>query len=157
MSWCSIKTLSWVRSLELLGRTFVSKRRSERSRRWGSGGEIYEGELIWKLNWRRVAEYWWWVMVSKHWLEVEPMECNGEAQERKQRWILVTGGAGYIGTHTVLQLLMEGYCVVIIDNLDNSCEEALHRVRKLAGEFGENLKFVKVYSLAVQLRFVVRL
>uniref|UniRef100_A0A7I4CSP6 UDP-glucose 4-epimerase n=1 Tax=Physcomitrium patens TaxID=3218 RepID=A0A7I4CSP6_PHYPA len=82
-------------------------------------------------------------MVSKHWLEVEPMECNGEAQERKQRWILVTGGAGYIGTHTVLQLLMEGYCVVIIDNLDNSCEEALHRVRKLAGEFGENLKFVK--------------
>ncbi|XP_024382054.1 UDP-glucose 4-epimerase GEPI48 [Physcomitrium patens] len=80
-------------------------------------------------------------MGSNHWLEVESMESNGKAQERKQRWILVTGGAGYIGAHTVLQLLVEGYSVLIIDNLDNSCEEAVHRVRKLAGECGENLKF----------------
>ena len=58
--------------------------------------------------------------------------------------ILVTGGAGYIGSHTTLQLLLEGYLVVIIDNLDNSCEEAVIRVQKLAGIFGQNLTFFKV-------------
>lgn len=58
--------------------------------------------------------------------------------------ILVTGGAGYIGSHTTLQLLLEGYLVVIIDNLDNSCEEAVIRVQKLAGSFGQNLTFFKV-------------
>lgn len=75
--------------------------------------------------------------------ELEVAMSDGQEQGRK--WILVTGGAGYIGSHTVLQLLNEGYCVVIIDNLDNSCEEAVNRVRKLAGEFGANLKFYKVF------------
>lgn len=69
--------------------------------------------------------------------------ARSDGQEQGCKWILVTGGAGYIGSHTVLQLLNEGYCVVIIDNLDNSCEEAVNRVRKLAGEFGANLKFYK--------------
>ncbi|KAF8413325.1 hypothetical protein HHK36_001304 [Tetracentron sinense] len=55
--------------------------------------------------------------------------------------ILVTGGAGYIGTHTVLQLLLGGFKVVIIDNLDNSSEIAIKRVTELAGEFGKNLVF----------------
>ncbi|KAG0582175.1 hypothetical protein M758_3G038100 [Ceratodon purpureus] len=69
---------------------------------------------------------------------------NGTVQpQERRRWILVTGGAGYIGSHTVLQLLLERYGVVVIDNLDNSCEEAVRRVRKLAGEFGENLEFFK--------------
>ncbi|PSS09796.1 Bifunctional UDP-glucose 4-epimerase and UDP-xylose 4-epimerase [Actinidia chinensis var. chinensis] len=56
--------------------------------------------------------------------------------------ILVTGGAGFIGTHTVLQLLKEGSRVSIIDNLDNSVEEAVHRVRDLAGpDLSKNLEF----------------
>lgn len=46
--------------------------------------------------------------------------------------------------------------MVIIDNLDNSCEEAVHRVRELAGVFGENLKFLKVCRLALALFFVCR-
>jgi UDP-glucose 4-epimerase len=47
--------------------------------------------------------------------------------------ILVTGGAGYIGSHTALELLNEGHDVVVIDNLVNSHPEALDRVQALAG------------------------
>lgn len=48
--------------------------------------------------------------------------------------ILITGGAGYIGSHTALELLKEGYEVVVYDNLCNSSEESLHRVEKLTGK-----------------------
>ncbi len=47
--------------------------------------------------------------------------------------ILVTGGAGYIGSHTVLELLQAGHDVVVIDNLSNSNQESLRRVAQLAG------------------------
>ena len=48
--------------------------------------------------------------------------------------ILVTGGAGYIGSHTCLELLNQGHEVVVVDNLCNSCEEALNRVKELTGK-----------------------
>lgn len=48
--------------------------------------------------------------------------------------ILVTGGAGYIGSHTCVELLNAGYDVVVVDNLYNSCEEALERVKKITGK-----------------------
>jgi len=48
--------------------------------------------------------------------------------------ILVTGGAGYIGSHTCLELLNAGYDVVVVDNLDNSSEESLRRVQELTGK-----------------------
>jgi UDP-glucose 4-epimerase len=48
--------------------------------------------------------------------------------------ILVTGGAGYIGTHTVVELLKAGQEVVIVDNLSNSSIEALARVRAITGK-----------------------
>ncbi|KAL0907131.1 hypothetical protein M5K25_025675 [Dendrobium thyrsiflorum] len=57
--------------------------------------------------------------------------------------ILVTGGAGYIGSHTVLQLLQEGFSVVVVDNLDNSSEVAVKRVEELSGDAGKNLVFHK--------------
>jgi UDP-glucose 4-epimerase len=60
------------------------------------------------------------------------------------RTILVTGGAGYIGSHTVLQLLQQGFRVVVVDNLDNASEVALLRVAELSGHNGSNLVFHKV-------------
>ena len=48
--------------------------------------------------------------------------------------ILVTGGAGYIGSYTVVELQNEGYDVVVIDNLSNSCEKSLERVEKITGK-----------------------
>jgi UDP-glucose 4-epimerase len=51
--------------------------------------------------------------------------------------VLVTGGAGYIGSHTVVELLNAGYDVVVVDNLDNSCEESLTRVGQLCGREAE--------------------
>ncbi|MCF2948451.1 UDP-glucose 4-epimerase GalE [Paraglaciecola aquimarina] len=48
--------------------------------------------------------------------------------------ILVTGGAGYIGSHTVLQLLESGNQVIVLDNLCNSSQESLNRVEELTGK-----------------------
>ncbi len=48
--------------------------------------------------------------------------------------ILVTGGAGYIGSHTCIELLKEGYEVVVVDNLYNSSKESLKRVEELTGK-----------------------
>ncbi len=48
--------------------------------------------------------------------------------------ILVTGGAGYIGSHTVVELQEAGYDVIVIDNLSNSSEKSLERVEELTGK-----------------------
>ena len=58
--------------------------------------------------------------------------------------ILVTGGSGFIGSHTVLELLEKGYGVVVMDNLSNSSEESLRRVEKLTG------KKVKFYETDIR-------
>jgi len=47
--------------------------------------------------------------------------------------VLVTGGAGYIGSHICLELLKDGYDVIVVDNLANSSIHAIERVQKLAG------------------------
>lgn len=54
--------------------------------------------------------------------------------------VLVTGGAGYIGSHTLVELLEGGHSAVVIDNLSNSCEESLRRVKKITGK---DVKFYK--------------
>ena len=54
--------------------------------------------------------------------------------------ILTTGGAGYIGSHTCIELINAGYDVVVVDNLDNSSEKSLERVEKIVGK---KIKFYK--------------
>ncbi|MDE6708846.1 MAG: UDP-glucose 4-epimerase GalE [Oscillospiraceae bacterium] len=48
--------------------------------------------------------------------------------------ILVTGGAGFIGSHTCVEFLEAGYSVVILDNLSNSKEESIHRIEKITSK-----------------------
>lgn len=55
--------------------------------------------------------------------------------------ILVTGGAGFIGSHTCVELLNAGYDVVIVDNLYNASEKAVNRVKEITGK---DLKFYQV-------------
>ena len=64
--------------------------------------------------------------------------------------ILVTGGAGYIGSHTCIEMLNSGYDVIVIDNLDNSSEESLNRVEKITG------KKVKFYEEDVRNKEALR-
>ena len=61
--------------------------------------------------------------------------------------ILVTGGAGYIGSHTCLELLQAGYDVVVVDNLCNSSEKSLERVQEITGK---SLTFYQVDLLDAQ-------
>ena len=48
--------------------------------------------------------------------------------------MLVTGGAGYIGSHTCVRLLEAGHQIAVIDNLCNSNIEAIHRIKQLTGK-----------------------
>ena len=48
--------------------------------------------------------------------------------------ILVAGGAGYIGSHTVIELVNAGYNPIIVDNLSNSKLEVLNRIEKITGK-----------------------
>jgi len=58
--------------------------------------------------------------------------------------IFLAGGAGYIGSHTAVELLNAGYDVVVADNYSNSCPEAIKRVEKITG------KSVKIYELDIK-------
>ena len=51
-----------------------------------------------------------------------------------KKTILVTGGAGYIGSHTCVELLLADYQLVIVDNLENSKEIAIQRIEKITGK-----------------------
>lgn len=55
--------------------------------------------------------------------------------------VLVSGGAGYIGSHTCIELIQAGYDIIVADNLSNSCEEAVHRVEQITGK---QIPFVRV-------------
>ena len=48
--------------------------------------------------------------------------------------ILLTGGAGYIGSHTAIEMLNAGYEIIVADNFSNSSKESLRRVEKITGK-----------------------
>ena len=57
-----------------------------------------------------------------------------DVNRRNRMKILVTGGAGYIGSHTCIELLKKGYELVVVDNLSNSSRESLVRVERISGK-----------------------
>lgn len=59
------------------------------------------------------------------------MELSGETRRQKT---LVTGGLGFIGSHTVVEMLTLGYEVIVIDNLHNASKEVLHRIHQITGK-----------------------
>ena len=67
--------------------------------------------------------------------------------------ILVTGGAGYIGSHTCVELLESGYDVVVVDNLCNSNPESLNRVKELTGK---DVKFKDILLLIIRLLQILK-
>ncbi len=68
--------------------------------------------------------------------------------EPQDTCVLVTGGAGFIGSHTVVELLNSKYQVVIVDDLSNSSEVAINRIRQIVGEeAARNLTFYRANVL----------
>lgn len=65
----------------------------------------------------------------------------------KDLTILVTGGAGYIGSHTCVELLTDGYKVVIVDDLSNSKKAAVDRIKEIANPKKDQLEFYELNLL----------
>ena len=72
-----------------------------------------------------------------------------EAKDPKNTCVLVTGGAGFIGSHTVVELLQDGYKVVIVDDLSNASEKVIGRIKTIVGDAAAaNLTFYRRSSSA---------
>lgn len=61
-------------------------------------------------------------------------------QKSDKKYVLVTGGAGFIGTHTCIELFEKGFTPIVVDNFYNSCEESIRRVGQI---IGQEIKFYK--------------
>lgn len=75
------------------------------------------------------------------------MSNKSLAKAPQETCVLVTGGAGFIGSHTVVELLNKGYSVVVYDDLSNSSEVALDRVRTITGVQNDRLRFIEANIL----------
>lgn len=75
------------------------------------------------------------------------MSNKSLAAPHESQTILVTGGAGFIGSHTSVELLEQGYRIVIFDDLSNSSSVAVDRIRELTGATEESCSFVQASIL----------
>ena len=75
------------------------------------------------------------------------MANRGLGKPANETCVLVTGGAGFIGSHTCVELMNAGYRAVIVDDLSNSSETAVERIRTITGADEEHLEFVKASIL----------
>lgn len=75
------------------------------------------------------------------------MANKGLAREHDDICVLVTGGAGFIGSHTCIELLNWGYRVIVVDDLSNSSAVALDRVRQITGVSEDRLTFFQANIL----------
>ena len=75
------------------------------------------------------------------------MANKGLGKPANETCVLVTGGAGFIGSHTCVELMNAGYRAVIVDDLSNSSETAVERIRTITGADEEHLEFVKASIL----------
>ena len=75
------------------------------------------------------------------------MANKGLAKAAADTCVLVTGGAGFIGSHTCVELMNAGYRAVVVDDLSNSSEVAIERVRRITGADESRLAFVKASIL----------
>ncbi len=78
------------------------------------------------------------------------MSNRSLAKNHADTTVLVTGGAGFIGSHTCVELLEQGYRVVVADDLSNSNSEALNRIRVITGVNDDQLTFYKANILDAQ-------
>ena len=85
------------------------------------------------------------------------MANKGLAKDQKDLSILVTGGAGFIGSHTCVELIQRGYSVVIVDDLSNSSQIAVDRIRKICGIDADDaqLRFYKQNILDREEKIIV--
>ncbi|KAI9794226.1 MAG: hypothetical protein M1816_006152 [Peltula sp. TS41687] len=76
---------------------------------------------------------------------------DGAEPQVDEKYILVTGGLGYIGSHTTLELLKAGYNVIVIDNFSNSYSAVLHRIRILAAKHyapsGKRMPLLRLHNI----------
>jgi UDP-glucose 4-epimerase len=76
-----------------------------------------------------------WSSISGDDLEDDFVDLNSSQNVDTRDYILVIGGLGFIGSHTTLELLKEGYNVVIVDNMSNSHDSAFTNIQRLASKY----------------------
>jgi len=72
------------------------------------------------------------------------------------KYILVTGGAGYIGSHTIIELVQAGYEVVSVDDFSNSKKEIFKKIRKITGKTIKNYNIDLSDSLQVKSKLIIK-
>lgn len=69
------------------------------------------------------------------WILINTKQIHYKMDSTKNKCVLLTGGAGYVGSHTIIPLIESGYEVVVLDNLSNACKGMLYCILILCQTF----------------------